>query len=65
GFLEVAMRLQQRIVSIMRYAIQNQMIKYNPALDLSGAIAVRPCRACLHLRNGCGVVRLLFSYISH
>lgn len=23
----------------MRYAIQNQMIKYNPALDLSGAIA--------------------------
>jgi integrase len=39
GFLEVAMRLQQRIVSIMRYAIQNQMIKYNPALDLSGAIA--------------------------
>jgi integrase len=40
GFLEVAMRLQQRVVSIIRYAIQNQMIKYNPALDLSGAIAV-------------------------
>ncbi|WP_196061505.1 MULTISPECIES: integrase arm-type DNA-binding domain-containing protein [unclassified Serratia (in: enterobacteria)] len=40
GFLEIAMRLQQRIVSIMRYAIQNQMIKYNPTLDLSGAIAV-------------------------
>lgn len=39
GFLEVAMRLQQRIVSIMRYAVQNQMIKYNPALDLTGAIA--------------------------
>lgn len=36
GFLEVAMRLQQRIVSIMRYAVQNQIIKYNPALDLSG-----------------------------
>jgi integrase len=39
GFLEVAMRLQQRIVSIMRYAVQNQIIKYNPSLDLSGAIA--------------------------
>ncbi|WMT13025.1 tyrosine-type recombinase/integrase [Serratia fonticola] len=39
GFLEVAMRLQQRIVGIMRYAVQNQIIKYNPALDLTGAIA--------------------------
>lgn len=39
GFLEVALRLQQRLVSIMRYAVQNQIIKYNPALDLTGAIA--------------------------
>ena len=31
GFLEVALRLEQRLVSIMRYAVQNQIIKYNPA----------------------------------
>lgn len=30
-FLEVALRLEERLVSIMRYAVQNQIIKYNPA----------------------------------
>lgn len=35
---ETASRLQQRIASVMRYAIQSGLISYNPALDTSGAI---------------------------
>ncbi|MGP3224909.1 tyrosine-type recombinase/integrase [Serratia nevei] len=38
GKLELASRLQQRITSIMRYAVQCGLIKYNPAQDLTGAI---------------------------
>ena len=38
GFHEVAFRLQGRIVAIMRHAVQNQLIKNNPALDLKGVI---------------------------
>ncbi|MBC3379456.1 integrase arm-type DNA-binding domain-containing protein [Serratia fonticola] len=40
GKLELASRLQQRITSIMRYAVQSGLIKYNPAQELSGAIEV-------------------------
>ncbi|GKX55230.1 integrase [Leminorella grimontii] len=39
GRLEVATRLQQRVTAIMRYAVQNGIIDYNPAQDLTGAIA--------------------------
>ena len=39
GRLEVAARLQQRTTAIMRYAVQNGIIDYNPAQDLTGAIA--------------------------
>ncbi|CAM6903360.1 tyrosine-type recombinase/integrase [Morganella morganii] len=35
---ETANRLQQRIASVMRYAVQSGIISYNPALDTSGAI---------------------------
>ncbi|MCW6542985.1 tyrosine-type recombinase/integrase [Yersinia ruckeri] len=38
GKLELASRLQQRITSIMRYAVQCGLIKYNPAQELSGVI---------------------------
>ena len=38
GKLELASRLQQRTTSIMRYAVQNGIIKYNPAQELAGAI---------------------------
>ncbi|HBQ2848199.1 TPA: site-specific integrase, partial [Klebsiella pneumoniae] len=38
--LEVAARLQQRTTAIMRYAVQNGLIDYNPAQEMSGAIAV-------------------------
>lgn len=40
GRLEVAARLQQRATAIMRYAVQNGLIDYNPAQEMSGAIAV-------------------------
>ena len=40
GRLEVAARLQQRTTAIMRYAVQNGLIDYNPAQEMSGAIAV-------------------------
>ncbi len=41
GALDMASRLKQRVVCIMRYAAQNGIIKYNPALDLAGAIATK------------------------
>lgn len=38
GKHELASRLQQRTTSIMRYAVQSGLIKYNPAQELTGAI---------------------------
>lgn len=38
GRLEVASRLQQRVTSIMRYAVQNGLIDYNPAQDIAGTV---------------------------
>lgn len=40
GRLEVASRLQQRTMAVMRYAVQNGLIDYNPAQEMAGAIAV-------------------------
>lgn len=42
GYTEVALRLQQRISGIMRYAVQMGLIDYNPALDLTGTISPQP-----------------------
>ncbi len=41
---EVASRLQQRIGAIMRYAAQSGIIKYNPAIDMAGAVATVKAR---------------------
>ncbi|MBP6083594.1 MAG: integrase arm-type DNA-binding domain-containing protein [Providencia sp.] len=53
GRLEVAARLQQRVTSIMRYAVQSGLIDYNPAQDMAGAIATgnRVHRAALELKR--------------
>ncbi|MCP9759177.1 DUF4102 domain-containing protein [Aquitalea sp. S1-19] len=40
GVLDLAGRLRQRLVGIMRYAVQTGRIDSNPALDLDGALAV-------------------------
>lgn len=37
--LEVASRLQQRTTAVMRYAVLNGLIDYNPAQKMAGAIA--------------------------
>lgn len=39
GKAEVALRIQQRVASIMRYAVQHGYIDYNPAQDLSGVVS--------------------------
>ncbi|OCG10249.1 integrase [Gilliamella sp. wkB178] len=39
GHSEVASRLQQRTSAIMRYAVQNGYISYNPAQDLKGVVS--------------------------
>ncbi|OCG44397.1 integrase [Gilliamella sp. Fer1-1] len=39
GRFEVASRLQQRTSAIMRYAVQNGYISYNPAQDLKGVVS--------------------------
>ncbi|BBQ80613.1 hypothetical protein WP3W18E01_45810 [Raoultella ornithinolytica] len=36
GRLEVAARLQQRTTAIMRFAVQNGLIDYNPAQEIAG-----------------------------
>lgn len=41
GALDLVGRLRQRIVGIMRVAVQHNLIEYNPALDLVGATATR------------------------
>lgn len=40
GFHDTATRLQQRVTSIMRFAVQNGIIDYNPAQEMSGALTV-------------------------
>ncbi|CQJ47680.1 integrase [Yersinia rohdei] len=53
GRLEVASRLQQRTTAIMRYAVQSGLIDYNPAQEMSGAVATgkRKHRAALELNR--------------
>lgn len=38
GYPEVATRVKQYVTSILRYAVQQQLIRYNPAYDLEGSI---------------------------
>lgn len=39
--IDTAGRLQSRITNIMRFAVQNAYISYNPALDMKGAISAQ------------------------
>lgn len=38
GYLEVAMRIQQYITAILRHAVQEKLIRHNPAYDMEGAV---------------------------
>lgn len=53
GRLEVASRLQQRTTAIMRYAVQNGLLDYNPAQEMVGAVASsdRQHRPALELKR--------------
>ncbi|AMH12975.2 DUF4102 domain-containing protein [Citrobacter sp. FDAARGOS_156] len=53
GIYEMAARVQQRIKATMRYAIQSGIIKYNPAIDMGGALTTVESehRPALELNN--------------
>lgn len=42
GAIDVASRTQQRITSILRYAVQHGMIEHNPGLNLRGVVVKPP-----------------------
>ena len=44
GRHDVAQRLQQRVTAIMRYAVQNDYIESNPAVDMAGALSTVKAR---------------------
>ncbi|WP_053144998.1 tyrosine-type recombinase/integrase [Erwinia billingiae] len=44
GRHDVAQRLQQRVTAIMRYAVQNDYIESNPAVDMAGALSTTKAR---------------------
>lgn len=61
---ETAARVQQRIKAVMRYAVQSGIIRYNPALDMSGAIIAAPRihRPALELNGLSELVNRIESY---
>ena len=62
---EIASRLQQRISAVMRYAVQSGIIRYNPALDMAGALTSvkrqhRPLLLIFHVcLNFCRVLTVI------
>jgi len=44
GKHDVSQRLQQRVTAIMRYAVQNDYIESNPAIDMAGALSSTKAR---------------------
>ncbi len=38
GYLEIAMRVKQYATAILRYAVQQKIIRFNPAYNLEGAV---------------------------
>lgn len=40
GKHDVAQRLQQRVTAIMRFGVQNDVLEFNPASDMVGALSV-------------------------
>ncbi|AMH00568.1 DUF4102 domain-containing protein [Serratia liquefaciens] len=61
---EVAARLQQRISAVMRYAAQSGIIRYNPAVDMAGALTTvkRQHRPALPLNRIAELTGRLDSY---
>lgn len=61
---EIAARLQQRISAVMRYAAQSGIIRYNPAVDMAGALTTvkRQHRPALPLNRIAELTGRLDSY---
>ncbi|EAV6156728.1 recombinase [Salmonella enterica subsp. enterica serovar Enteritidis] len=38
GYLEIAMRIKQYITAILRHAVQQKLMRHNPAYDMEGAV---------------------------
>ncbi|HIH9515111.1 TPA: tyrosine-type recombinase/integrase [Klebsiella variicola subsp. variicola] len=64
GRFEVASRLQQRTTAIMRYAVQSGLIDYNPAQEMTGAVASsnRVHRPALELKRLPELLRRIDGY---
>lgn len=64
GRFEVASRLQQRTIAIMRYAVQSGLIDYNPAQEMTGAVASsnRVHRPALELKRLPELLRRIDGY---
>ncbi|MDB6366831.1 integrase arm-type DNA-binding domain-containing protein [Photorhabdus bodei] len=53
GKHDVAQRLQQRVTAIMRYAVQNDIIDSNPAIDMAGALTMPKTKHYPALPSNC------------
>ena len=64
GNIDTAGRLQSRITNIMRYAVQNAYITYNPAHDMRGAITAQKTehRPALPFRDVSGLLEKIDAY---
>lgn len=64
GNIDTAARLQSRITNIMRYAVQNAYISYNPAHDMKGAVSAQKTehRPALPFDNVTDLLKKVDSY---
>ncbi len=67
GKHDTAQRLCQRITSIMRYAVQNDILEFNPANDMAGALTTAKChhRPALAHEDLPDFLRRLSTYRGH
>ncbi|WJY09663.1 hypothetical protein PCO80_15075 [Pectobacteriaceae bacterium C80] len=70
GHIELALRLQQRITAIMRYAAHNALIEQHPAYDLAGAVVSTksvhlPALSLEICQNLCTALKLIKEKASH
>lgn len=65
GATDVASRTQQRITSILRYAVQHGMIEHNPGVNLRGVVVKPPTahRIAVHVSETGELVRRINSYV--
>lgn len=70
GYLEVAMRVQQYITAILRHAVQQKLIRHNPAYDMEGAVQKpqtehRPALELEEIPQNCRIQRSQVNHIGY